>query len=163
MRNTYRRNFADNGRADIDSDGQLGLRGPSGRICTRHTANHSSISSTTANVSFFSPRSQIQPSLLPSVSLFRPRPSHLSTVVALLFSELFFHESFAGSRLWRRGEKSKGKKKRKRDSYGRESPYATHIPRLEYIGDDNATIAMEKDTRMLCVEEDDGIKKRKIL
>lgn len=27
-RNAFSRNFADNGRADIDSDGQLGLRGP---------------------------------------------------------------------------------------------------------------------------------------
>jgi len=33
--------------------------------------------------------------------------------------------------------------------------------RLEYIGDDNATIVEEKDTRML--GKDGGIKKRKIL
>lgn len=77
-----RRNFADNGRADIDSDGQLGLRGPPGRICTRHTTNHSSISSI-ANVSFFSPRSQIQSSLFLSVSLF---PSFLSLSPSHSFS-----------------------------------------------------------------------------
>lgn len=84
------------------------------------TTSHSSATSTTANVSFSSLRSQIQPS--PLLSHLQPDPIFL-VVVALSFSELFFHESFAGSRLGKR------RKERRKERFVRlrESVCHTHI------------------------------------
>lgn len=169
-RETQRRNFADNGRADIDSDGQLGLRGPSGRICTRLRVTlpprplpptcHSSHCVAKSKVSHFSSHFSLS---FPSLSLSHSfalvsGESHLSRVVVLIFWIIFPRVVCrignlppSPPRWW--VEKSKGrerKRKRKKHSYGRGSPYATYIPFswLEYIDDDNATIATEKDTRM---------------
>lgn len=85
------------------------------------TTSHSSATSTTANVSFSSLRSQIQPS--PLLSHLQPDPIFL-VVVALSFSELFFHESFAGSRL---GKRRKERRKKERFVRLRESVCHTHI------------------------------------
>jgi len=72
-RNAYRRNFADNGRADIDSDGQLGLRDSPGRICTRLRAAPPSCPHRDRNASFLSPHGQIRVSFLSL--LFSPPPA----------------------------------------------------------------------------------------
>lgn len=148
-RRRTRRNFADNERADIDLDGQLGLRGPPGRICTRHTTNHFSISSTTANVLFFSPHNKIQPSLFLPLSLLSRIPSFYGR--GSLISWIIFPRVVCRvETLETLGEKRARGRKREREIRTVERvrmPYTSL--RLEYIGDDNATIAAEKDTRML--------------
>lgn len=100
-------------------------------------------SSATANVSFFSLRSQIQP--FPFPSRFHPDPIFPRSWLS------HFLNYFSTSRLQGRGSgngEKRAEKERQRDSYGRGSPYATHTYThtlwLEYIGDDNATIATEE-------------------
>jgi len=136
-----RRNFVDR----QISVGQLGLKGPPRRIWHDTLRITPPSRPPSLNVSFFLSRSQIQLFSLPlSLSL----SLSLSSKSFYGCSSLIFWIIFP--RVVCRVETLEMGRKKKRDSYGRESPYATHIPQLKYIGDDNTTVATEKDRRMLC-------------